>query len=295
MFDFRLKVFQVVAKRLNFTKAAEELFISQPAVSKHIKEIESSYKTQLFKRNGSKIALTHTGEILLRNVELLMEIYHKIELELAETSQNLHGVLRIGASTTVANYYLPKYLYSFRKRFPDVEVVVIVNNTEIIESMLQDNKVDVGIVEGQSKRSNLKYTCVAKDKLVLCASMQSPVSCKSSLTKEELLEIPLALRERGSGSLEVILSALKILDIAFSDLTIDLELASTEGIKSYLANSQSAAFLPLHSIFNELKNNELKVIDVEGLGIERCFFFVTQLGDMHCLSEAFFRQLHVID
>lgn len=107
MFDFRLKVFYTVARRLNFTKAAEELYITQPAVSKHIQEIESYYKVRLFERNGSKIKLTRAGGVLLHYCNQLFALYGTLEFELNSLTETHKGHLRIGASTTIAQYLLP--------------------------------------------------------------------------------------------------------------------------------------------------------------------------------------------
>ncbi|WP_437917872.1 LysR substrate-binding domain-containing protein [Sphingobacterium sp. LRF_L2] len=291
MFDFRLKVFYIVATRLNFTKAAKELFISQPAVSKHIQEIETFYKMRLFERNGSKIKLTEAGAILLRNVESLRDVYRKIDVELAALSEEVKGTLKIGVSTTVANYFLPKYLSSFKERYPDVKLVLSIHNTEYVESMLQESKVDIGIVEGQSKRHYLKYTSIARDEIVLCTRNENPNVKKGVINKAELKKLPLVVREMGSGSREVLLAALKSADINFSDLSIDMEITSTEGTKCYLLNSNTFAFLSIHSVFGELKNGDMRVVDVKGLEIQRCFFFVTPQGSSDYLSEIFYKHL----
>ena len=102
MFDFRLQVFNTVAKRLNFTKAGEELFITQPAVTKHIQEIENHFKVKFFERNGTKIKLTPAGEVLLQHTDQLFALYQNLEFELNTFTQQSSGKLRIGASTTVA-------------------------------------------------------------------------------------------------------------------------------------------------------------------------------------------------
>lgn len=107
MFDFRLKVFQTVAKRLNFTKAAAELYITQPAVTKHIQELEHYFKTKLFERKGSQIKLTPAGEILLQHTEQIFAVYQNLEFEMSSFSKKHKGRLRVGASTTVAQYVLP--------------------------------------------------------------------------------------------------------------------------------------------------------------------------------------------
>ncbi len=152
MFDFRLKVFNTVAKRLNFTRAAEELFITQPAVTKHIQEIEVFYKCKLFERNGTKIKLTTAGLSLLKYTEILFEVYRDLEFELSVLNENAKGTLMLGASTTIAQYVLPKYLALFKQKFPDIKIELTNGNTEYIENLLVENKIDLGLIEGQSKR-----------------------------------------------------------------------------------------------------------------------------------------------
>ncbi|SKA09868.1 LysR family transcriptional regulator [Sediminibacterium ginsengisoli] len=287
MFDFRLKVFYVVAKRLNFTKAAAELYISQPAVSKHIQELETYYATKLFHRNGSRIRLTKTGAHLLKNTEKLMELHRRIDIEMAAHENNSKGTLKIGASTTVAQYYLPKYIASFRQKYPDIQVSMVSNNTEAIENMLTENQIDLGIVEGQSKRQNIKYNPITKDEIVLCTRTSNQLIRKPLISIEELKNLPLILRESGSGSLDVIASILSQHGVNISGLKKEIELQSTESIKSYLLHSDSFAFLSIHSIFKELRDNELRIIDIKGLEFERSFFGIVNQGDMHKLQELF--------
>jgi DNA-binding transcriptional LysR family regulator len=170
MFDFRLQVFNTVAKRLSFTKAAEALFITQPAVSKHIQEIENHFKVSLFDRNGTKITLTAAGEILLQHTDQLFAIYNNLEFDMSAFTKTQNGKLRIGASTTVAQYVLPPVLAAFHKKFKDIKVTLSINNTEQIEQALQTKNIDLGIIEGQSKSTLLKYTGFVKDELVLVAN-----------------------------------------------------------------------------------------------------------------------------
>ncbi|KIA95838.1 transcriptional regulator [Pedobacter kyungheensis] len=291
MFDFRLKVFYIVAKRLNFTRAAEELFITQPAVTKHIQEIEAFYKTKLFDRNGTKIKITQAGNILLKHAEALINIHRNIDFELAALAKNIKGTLRIGASTTIAQYFLPKYLASFRQQFPDITVSLKSNNTEAIENLLIENKIDLGLVEGQSKRPHIKYTPFVQDEIVLCTGSSNPLAKKAVISLNELQKLPLVLREPGSGSLEVVAAALKNAGLSLSQLNRDLELESAESIKAYLLNTNAFAFLSIHAILKELKSGELKVIDIKGLDITRVFYFITQQGDTLDLQETFIKHL----
>lgn len=289
MFDFRLQVFHKVAKRLNFTKAADELFITQPAVSKHIQEIESYLKIKLFERNGSKIKLTQAGIILLYHTEKLFEIYRDLEFELNTVTQKFNGKLRIGASTTIAQYVLPQILARFHEKFDHLKVSLVANNTEQIEIALQNNEIDLGVIEGKSKKSYLKYTQFVKDEIVLVANSNNPFSKKQNITIDELKSIPLLFREQGSGTLEVIAHYLKPLGIKISDLNIEMQLGSTESIKNYILNSNCMAFLSIHSIFTELKENKYSVIDIKDFVIERDFYFIQQQGQTEALPEVFMK------
>ncbi|HJV79095.1 MAG TPA: LysR family transcriptional regulator [Paludibacter sp.] len=289
MFDFRLKVFHTVAKRLNFTKAADELCITQPAVSKHIQEIENYFKIKLFDRNGTKIKLTEAGDTLLQYTNQLFGIYSNLEFELNTLNQRHKGKLRIGASTTIAQYVLPPLLAAFHKKFVDINVTLMINNTEQIELALQNKDIDFGIIEGQSKNASFKYTEFLKDEIVLVANINHPAAKKEKIQLAELLKTPLLLREPGSGTLEVIAHTLKPLDIKISQLNTEMQLGSTESIKSYLLHSNCMAFLSIYSILKELKNKEVAIIDVKGLNIERNFHFIQSYGEAETLPELFMR------
>jgi DNA-binding transcriptional LysR family regulator len=289
MFDFRLKVFHAVATRLNFTKAAEELYITQPAVTKHIQEIEHHFKIKLFDRNGTRIKLTPAGETLLQYTGQLFDVYRNLEFELNTFAQQHAGKLRIGASTTVAQYVLPPVLAAFHKKFKDIKVTLAINNTEQVEQALQNKSIDLGIIEGRSKKSPFKYTEFVKDELVLVANANHPLAKKGMIKPEELLNIPLLLREPGSGTLEVIAHALKPWGIKISQLQNEMQLGSPESMKLYLLNSNAMAFLSVHAILKELQNKECCIIDVKGLAIERNFYFIQQHGEAEALPELFMK------
>lgn len=289
MFDFRLKVFHSVAKRLNFTKAAEELFVTQSAVTKHIHEIEHYFNVKVFERNGSKIKLTSQGQTLLQYTEQLITIYNNLEFEMNALSKRHNGKLRIGASTTVAQYVLPPVLASFHKKFKDIKIVLGINNTDQIEVALQSHEIDLGVIEGYSKKPDIKYTPFIKDEIVLVAGSKNPLAKKQNLKIQDLKNIPLILREPGSGTLEVIAHSLKPFGIKISDLKNEMQLASSESIKLYLLNSDCAAFLSIHAILNELKNNDLTVIDIKSLQIERLFYFIQKHGQAEALTDLFMK------
>lgn len=289
--DFRLKVFYTVALRLNFTKAATELYISQPAVSKHIQELEETCKTKLFERNGSKIALTPAGEILLKHTKNILEIYREIDFDMSTFVSQRKGLLRLGASTTIAQYIISPVLARFHQKQEDIKVRLLNGNTEQIENALINKEIEVGIVEGQSKNQSIKYIPFLKDELVLVCNTKNPLLKQSEISLEDLKTMKFVSREPGSGTLEVIEYALKQVDIKLNDLQIEMQLGSTESIKSYLLNSDCFAFMSIHAVDKELKNNELIVLDVEKLSIERYFYIITLLGKPDALSELFIQNI----
>lgn len=289
IFDFRLQVFHAVAKRLNFTKAAAELFITQPAVTKHIHELEHQLKIKLFERNGTRIKLTAGGAVLLQYTEEIFTLYRKLEFDINHLTQRQSGKLRLGASTTVAQYVLPPVLAAFHKKFTEVDITLGTRNTEQIEQALQNGEIDLGIIEGHSRNKAIKYTEFVKDELVLVANSQHPAARKRAIKASELKHIPFLLREPGSGTLEVIAHALKPLGIKLAQLQVEMELASTESIKAYLLHSDCMAFLSIHSIVRELRDKECAIIDVEGLTIERNFNFVQLYGQPEALPDLFMK------
>ncbi|MES2419360.1 MAG: LysR family transcriptional regulator [Bacteroidota bacterium] len=289
MFDFRLRVFYTVAKRLSFTKAAEELYITQPAVTKHVKEIENHFKVKLFHRNGTKINLTPAGNTLLQYAEQMISSYKNLEFDLNAFTQNKSGTLHIGASTTAAQYLLPPILASFHNKFENVKVKLVTGNTEQIETALQNGDIDLGIIEGKSRNTNFSYTPFIKDELVLVVRSGHELSKKNSIKPEDLFKYRFLFREPGSGTLEVITYALKLSGIKISALKTEMQLDSSESIKLYLLNSEAVTFLSVYAIFKELKNNECTVIDVKGLEIKRQFSFIKPHGNSETMPDFFMK------
>ncbi|HWB91363.1 MAG TPA: LysR family transcriptional regulator, partial [Puia sp.] len=251
IFDFRLQVFHTVARRLNFTKAARELFITQPAVTRHIHELEQHFKVKLFERHGTRIRLAPAGKRLLQHTEALLAVYRNLEFDMSTLTQGHKGRLILGGSMTTAPYVIPPILADFHGRYPDVQVSLITGNTQQIEAALEREEIDLGIVEGHSRNPSIRYTEFMKDEIVLVSNPAHPLARRSSIRPEELLRIPLLLREPGSGTLEVMAHALKAVGIKLSQLQKEMQLNSTEVIKSYLLRAPCMAFLSVHAVLKE--------------------------------------------
>lgn len=289
IFDFRLQVFHTVARRLNFTKAAKELFITQPAVTRHIQELEQHFKVRLFERNGTRIRMSPAGKRLLQHTEALFAVYRNLEFDMSSLTQGHSGRLMLGASMTAAPYIIPPMLADFHSRYADVQVSMVTGNTQSIEGALERKEIDLGIVEGHSRNSSIRYTEFMKDKIVLVCNAGHPLAKRSVIRPEELLKIPLLLREPGSGTLEVLGHALKGVGIQLSQLQREMQLDSTETVKSYLLHASCMAFLSVHAVQKELRNKECVIIEVKGLEIARSFYFARLQGEVHGLPELFMR------
>lgn len=284
--DFRLHVFISVAQHLSFTKAAGELHISQPAVSRHIQELESTYKVQLFERTGSKITLTAVGETFLKHAQEIMERYKALQLEMSLLTGHFSSELRVGASTTIAQYVLPRIIARFIALFPDMRFSLLTGNTLQIEEALENHQIDLGFIEGSHRKHSLKYTHFKKDELVLITSTKNKI--EEEITLDELSVLPLVLREAGSGTLEVIERKLKTQGKVLAEMNILLHLGSTESIKLFLQNNASVfAIVSIAAVSKELINNELKVIEIKDLSLEREFAFVTTQGAYNEILERF--------
>ena len=291
MSNFRLKVFYSAAMHCNFTKAAEEMCITQPAVTKHIKELETELDIKLFDRKSGKVVLTKAGIIVFDYSQKILSLDTQLAFDLGRLKKQYAGNLRLGASTTIGQYILPPILAKFSQKYHDIKLELRNDNTHKIEEALLANNIDLGIVEGISKHNGIKYIPFLKDEIVLIAHTSQPYSTKDEITIKELLTLPLVLRELGSGSLEVILNKLKEENIGLQDLNIVMHLGSTESIKTYLANSNCLGLISISSVSKEISNGEFKVIDIKDLQFERTFNIIHTHGKPSGFAEIFMQFL----
>ena len=289
MSDFRLKVFQSVAKNLSFTKASQELFVSQPAITKHIQELETCYQTRLFDRQGSKISLTEAGELLLKHSEKILDDYKQLEYEMHLLHDEYIGELKLGASTTIAQYVLPPLLANFITKFPQNNLSLINGNSRGVEVALQEHRIDLGLVEGIFRLPNLKYTAFLQDELVAVVHTRSKLAVADEILPEELPNIPLVLRERGSGTLDVFERALLQYNLKLSSLNVLMYLGSTESIKLFLEHTDCMGIVSIRSVHKELVVGTLKVVEIKGMPMQREFNFVQLQGQEGGLSQVFMR------
>lgn len=291
MIQFSHQVFLIAARHLSFTKASEALFISQPAVSKHIRGLEEQYKTPLFERSGRQVTLTEAGTVLYKHLQLAENLSKQIDLDLstAPGHKGLKGDLKIGASTTVALYLIPPVLSAFRKRHPEVKMSLLNRNSENVMAALLAHEIDLAIIEG-GRRSGVSALHYLTDEVVPVCSAKSAMASQTTYTLAELLKAPVALRERGSGTLTAVKTALAGKGWKLSHLDICMRLGGTEALKNFLLADDCIGFLPLKAIAKELHYGELVRLYVEELSITRQFYFVRRRGEeTDALTQAFIR------
>ncbi|WP_417430520.1 LysR substrate-binding domain-containing protein [Halpernia sp.] len=272
----KLQIFKSVALQLSFTKTAEQFFISQPAISKLIRNLEDEYKTQFFTRQRNSISLTADGEIFLKYVNKILSIYEEMETEFVSAKNSFPQKIQFGASSTVAAYVVPKIIAKFMKNFPQISFDIKSANSEQIEDLILDQKLDFGIIEGKNTNRKLQYKKFIRDEIVLVTNVNNKNFKQGFITLENLAELPMIVRENGSGTKDILFEALQKKGI--SKLNSLLTLNSTEAIKNYLKYSNHFAFISICAVAEELKLNQLKIIDIKDFTIERWFYFVSRTG-----------------
>lgn len=292
MISFKHQVFLEVARHLSFTKASQTLFISQPAISKHIKSLEESYQASLFDRRGNAISLTPEGQLLIDFIMKAKALERQLEYDLNTFRDPLRikGELKLGASTTVALYIVPPVLSGFRKKHPQVRLSLLNRNAESVLKALLDREVDLGIIEARNKISQVSTHHFLTDEVVPVCSSKSELAKKGRLSLSELTNTPIALRERGSGTLTAVQYALNARGIKFSDLNISMRLGGTEALKNFLLADDSLGFLPARAVLKELESGALVKVFIEGLIITRDFYFIQRHGEKNTgLNESFIK------
>lgn len=287
MMDTRLHVFRAVAKALNFHRAAEQLQLTQPAVSRQIQELEKQVKAELFDRSQRQIRLTPAGLLMLKHADRIAEMYETMEVELGLLGDELRGDFRLGASTTIAHYIIPYLLASFRKEHPVLGIQLETANSHEIEQQLVDHRIDFGLIEGEARLKSLRYLPFLKDQLVLVTRPPNARRLAGPLKLAHLRDLAWVVREPGSGTADVTRHALAAKGVNVDELKVTMSLGSSEAIKCYLLCSDTCAILSRNVVKLELERGLLVEVGVEGLSIQRQLWMVHRAGEPTPLARRF--------
>jgi DNA-binding transcriptional LysR family regulator len=274
MADRRLQVFHTVARLLSFTKAAETLHMTQPAVTFQVRQLEEYFNTRLFDRTHNRISLTEAGERVYDYADRIFDLYADMENSVREMTGEIRGALTIGASTTIAEYMLPALLGDFGARYPEVTIHLRVSNSDGIVSMVENNTIDLGVVEAPVGNKNLVVEMCREDHLVAIVPPNHDLADLESVEIKKLLEYPFICREEGSGTREVINEYLES-NTCETAMNISMELGSPEAVKGAVEAGMGVSVVSRATIQKELKLDTLRAINLEPK-LERPFSFVHQ-------------------
>lgn len=275
MADRRLQVFHAVAGVLNFTRAAEALHMTQPAVTHQIRQLEEELGTRLFDRANNRISLTAAGEEVFEHAGRILDQYRDMHVAVKALTGERAGLLTLGASTTVAEYMLPELLGDFQRRFPDIRIRLRVANTDAVVSMVADNSIDLGVVEGAVDNGLLLVEECRRDELQVLAPPEHPLAKAEAIAPAELLDWPFLFREDGSGTRSVIERYLEEHGIDIAALDQPFELGSTEAIKGAVQAGTGISILSRASLDKEIRLGLLAVRPLEPR-LHRPYCFVRQ-------------------
>ncbi len=276
MADRRLQVFHTVARLLSFTKAAETLHMTQPAVTFQVRQLEEYFDTRLFDRTHNRISLTDAGALVYRYAVRIFELYDEMVNSVQEMTGEIGGAVTIGASTTIAEYMLPALLGDFKAKYPEVNIHLKVSNTDGIVSMVENNVIDLGVVEAPVGNKNLIVEGCGPDQLVAIVPPGHPEAGRKRLTNSDLMKYPFICREEGSGTREVINEWIKGSSSNNKDeLNISMELGSPEAVKGAVEAGMGISVVSKATVQKELQLGTLVAINLEP-ALERPFSFVHQ-------------------
>ena len=255
MADRRLQVFHAVAKHRSFTKAAETLFMTQPAVTFQIKQLEEQFNARLFERGHGQVSLTEAGEVVLDYAERILGLSSELDARMKDLTGQVAGTLLVGASMTIADYLLPQVLGEYKARFPAVVPRLLVANSETVQNRVAEQTLDLGFIEGESLLPSLVTEACCEDELELVCAPTHPLARRAAITPELLAQHAYVSREPGSGTREV---ADRYLEKAgIGALQPAMELGSPEALKGLVSTGYGFAILSRATVAKETRLGEL--------------------------------------
>lgn len=277
MENFRLKVFRAVAHHLNFRQAAEELLLTQPAVTQQIKALEAEFAVPLFDRAGGKVSLTPSGEALLPFAERLKVLSDEAREAVAAATGGSAGQLSIGASQTIGQYLLPRLVAGFLREHPRVEISITGGNTQTIIEALRVHRVQLALIEGPALGNDVRIEPFLEDHMV-CVVPAGHEWADQEIAVEELRSAVLVTRELGSGSRRVMEQAFEKAGLRVRELKLGMTFDSTEGLLSAVEAGLGIGFVSRWAVRNQLALGTLRLARIRELELGRMFSLATVAG-----------------
>ena len=263
MADRRLQVFYTVARQLSFTKAAEQLFMTQPAVTFQVKQLEEHFNARLFERSHGKIALTPAGALVLDYAERILGLSAELDKRVAELTGAISGPLLLGCSMTIAEFILPRVLGEFKARHPQVQAHMTVANSETIENRVADFTIDLGLIESPSHLPGLHTEVCCDDELLMICAPGYKLAGLKAVTAAQIADEPYISRESGSGTRQFADNYFRQSGVAPEDLNIVMELGSPEAIKGVVETGIGVAIMSSATVVKELRLGSLVALPLK--------------------------------
>jgi DNA-binding transcriptional LysR family regulator len=270
----QLKVFEAVARHNSFTRAAEELFLTQPTVSMQVKQLTKAVGMPLFDQVGKRLYLTQAGEELVKTCREVFEKLDQFEMTIADLKGLKQGRLRLAVITT-AKYFVPRLLGPFCKRYPGIDVSLQVTNHEHILNRLNENLDDLYVMSQLPDSIEVTYKRILDNPLVVLAPANHPLAQEKNIPIERIAAEPFIMREPGSGTRKAVQS---LFDEHKLSLKVQLDLGSNEAIKQAIAGGLGISILSLHTIALEGPISQLAVLDAQHFPIERYWYAIYPNG-----------------
>lgn len=272
--DQQLQVFVTVVERENFSRAAEDLHMTQPAVSQYIQSLERDMGTRLLERSNKFVRLNKAGEIVYHHAKEILNLYTKMHYLVDDLTTKATGSLPIGASYTFGEYVLPHIIAEMHEKFPLIRPAITIGNTKEVIELVKNHQVEVGIVEGEITDESVMVEPFTTDEMVIFTSAKHKFATTSSnLTKKQLGEETWIIRERGSGTRDATDRLFRKFNMTPKEV---LEFGSTQLIKESVEAGVGISMLSKWAIRKELTIGTLKVLDFQGLPFLRKFSIVTE-------------------
>lgn len=265
----------MVAEKKSFSRAAEALRLTQPAISQQIHTLEEYYGTKLFERTSKRVELTAAGETLLPYAKQILDLSAKSKGALDDLMGRVTGKLTIGATFTIGEYILPQVLAEYTQRFPEVELNMLIHNTEEIGEMMLDYSIDAGVVEGRLQHRHLTLTPFLDDEVVLFAPPSHPLARSAAVRAEQLEEHAFILREAGSGTRATAEDYLQKIGVEPRKV---ISIGSTQGIKEAVEAGMGLAILSQWCVRRELQTGSLKRLTVDAFRYSRPLSVLERAG-----------------
>lgn len=268
----QLRVFHSVATLLSFTRAAEELHLTQPGISKHIGELERHYGNRLFDRLGKKVALTQAGEILFRAVTDMFRLIAEANARISDIKGLAGGRLDIGASVMIGTYILPRVLAKFKQSHPKVSISLNISLSERIVDKVLDNSLEVGLVGHHASDPRLVIRLFESDKMTLIVPSDHPWSKrKTPVSLRELIDQSFLLPQKGSGTRQIIETLFQRAGTRPKDI---MEMGNTEGVKKAVEAGLGISLLSQHIVQSELDAGLIRALTLKGTDLNRDLYAV---------------------